>query len=263
MTSPARPRPPSALTDIVVVLVRTRGPVNLGAVARLCANYGCTMRLVRPETDPTRREARMFASHSDEILDAAPTFESLDEALRDCAVVIGTSANTRRGRPSPVLTPEHAAHLLEGISETGRAALVFGDERDGLFQEELERCHHVVRLHSPGPHPSFNLSHAVALTLQCVALAHRDSSPLADARPDLSALSALEDKWMAALEAAGYFKRTDPRVFKAERLRPLLGRLSLRAKEVSLLEGMFAVLERAALRQDPADRVGHREADHG
>ena len=83
-----------ALSDVVVVLVRTQGPINLGLVARACGNLGVAeLRLVAPLCDPQDDEARKFANHErDRLLAAAPVFDSVGAATADRQLVVGTTA---------------------------------------------------------------------------------------------------------------------------------------------------------------------------
>ncbi len=148
---------------IRIVLVEPASPGNIGSVARVLKNTGFhDWVLVNPgvwridETD-------WMAHGATDLLDGVRVVGSLDEAIDDCHLVIGTTHRDGRFRVidndyRPVLH-ESAAVAAEGH----RVAVIFGREKDGLSREELLRCQQLIRIPSAVPHPSFNLSHAVLL----------------------------------------------------------------------------------------------------
>lgn len=226
---------------LVVVLVRTEGPLNLGSVARLCGNYGCALRLVDVAADASCREAVMMAHPSEALLEGAARFATLAEALTDVELAVGTSSKIVEARDGPPLTVERARLLLPGPG--AKVALVFGNERLGLKLDEAERCHRVLRLHTPGPEPSLNLSHAVAVTLQLFALAALDAAP--DTRAPPGDREQLLAEWLQALDAAGYFRVQAPGDFEP-RLREIVDKMDVSARDVELMGGMLRVLRRRA-----------------
>lgn len=226
---------------LVVVLVRTEGPLNLGSVARLCGNYGCALRLVDVAADASCREAVMMAHPSEALLEGAARFATLAEALTDVELAVGTSSKIVEARDGPPLTVERARLLLPGPG--AKVALVFGNERLGLKLDEAERCHRVLRLHTPGPEPSLNLSHAVAVTLQLFALAALDAAP--DTRAPPGDREQLLAEWLQALDAAGYFRVQAPGDFEP-RLREIVDKMDVSARDVELMRGMLRVLRRRA-----------------
>lgn len=147
-----------------VVLVRPHYAGNVGSVARAMGNFGLKqLCLVQPYADPLGEEARRLATHGLSILESAQLFDTLDEAVADCRVVVGTSANVEGiyrthayGRPEEVLPT---------LIEVGPTALVFGPEPSGLSNAEVARCHGLIRILTDSEHSSLNLSHAVAICL--------------------------------------------------------------------------------------------------
>ena len=105
-------KPPAAL---YVVLVEPAGPLNVGSVARLCANFGISgLRLVAPRCDPLDPEARRMAVHGLALLEGARQFPSLEAAIADCVRVVAATGRLE-GPPLPLLPPAEAlAWLLEG-----------------------------------------------------------------------------------------------------------------------------------------------------
>jgi TrmH family RNA methyltransferase len=230
---------PSSLAGIVVVLVRTEGPLNLGSVARLCGNFGVQLRLVDVRADATSRQAIMMAHPSEHILANAPRFATLQEALVDVELAVGTSSKIAVARDGPSLDVERGRALLPS-APNARIAFVFGNERTGMLVDEAALCHRTVRLEVPGPEPSMNLSHAVAVVLEILALA-----ALVDAEPRATTAKkeALFREWSSTLEGAGYFKQATPESF-APRLREIVDKMDVSERDVELLLGMLRVLSK-------------------
>src|SRR5688572_16194532 len=170
------------LTNARVVLVRPHYAGNVGAVARAMANFGVShLTLVAPFCDPRGAEARRLSTHGEHLLDAARVVDAFDDAVADCRVVLGTSANVdgiyrvhAYGRPD-----EMVPRLVEALSD-GPCALVFGPEPSGLTNAEVARCHGLIRILTDSAYPSLNLSHAVAICLHELRLSCLRSRGSAD-----------------------------------------------------------------------------------
>ena len=226
------------LSGIVVVLVRPEGPQNVGGVARLCGNFGATLRLVAPLCDVTCRDALEMAHPCEEPLVAAPRFTRLDDALADVALSVGTSGKISAAISAPALDVARARLLLPAPGE--RTALVFGNERTGLAKDEAARCTRLVRLPTPGPVDSINLCSAVAVALTLFASAGVEG---VERRASAPARAALRRSWEDALLAAGFFRSTSPAQF-APRLQELLDKMDVSERDAALLTDMFVRLQR-------------------
>ncbi len=236
---PTSPRP-GLLRDACLILVRTQGPVNLGMVARLCGNLAIDdLRLVAPLCEVDSPEARMFSTHSRDFMLAAPRFATLAEAVADCGLVVGTSARLRDPLAGLPMLPEDLPGVLRD-RPAKRWAIVFGNEADGLSDEEMRCCQAFVRLRTFGANYSYNLSHAVAITLY--ALATAEPLPRDETRPDGATrdeVDHLKRYWLHTLERFDYFRRTDRARFTPQ-LEQLFNRLHLSTHDVQMLWGMFA-----------------------
>lgn len=150
------------LSNIRIVLVRPTHPGNVGATARALKNMSLrTLYLVAPEDYPSR-EATDRAVGAGDVLQGAVICGSLDEALRGCQLVIGTSARSRRIE-WPALDPGICAQRLVEGARQGTVALLFGQERTGLTNAELDLCHFVVTIPSDKQYSSLNLAAAVQI----------------------------------------------------------------------------------------------------
>jgi len=164
------------LSEVVIVLSRPMEAGNVGAVCRVMKNMGLSrLRLAAPdffESPGTLSEAgpgyggieaviRARAVHAVDIWERAETFETLAAAVAGCSLVIGTTRRRGRHRKQVTLSPWEAAAFLK--EKLGPAALVFGNERTGLDDGELELCNMASHIPAAGDFASLNLSHAVQI----------------------------------------------------------------------------------------------------
>ncbi len=224
---------------IVVVLVRPEGPQNVGSVARLCGNFGATLRLVAPSCDVRCRDALKMAHPCEEPLLAAPHFADVAAALADVTLSVGTSGKIGDAVAAPPWSIDAARLVRPPPGE--RTALVFGNERTGLSKDEAARCTRLVRLPTPGGVESFNLASAVAVALTLLHAAASDEA--VPRRASSGARAALRDAWTAALDAAGFYRTTTAQQF-APRLQELLDKMDISERDAALLRDMFVRLRR-------------------
>lgn len=146
--------------NVRIVLVNTTHPGNIGGVARAMKNMKFEeLHLVAPKKFPhSNADAR--ASGATDLLERAVIHETLEDAIADCQLVVGTSA---RGRhiPWPVVDPRELASIVSPIMTDKKVAIVFGREDRGLTNEELHLCHHHVHIPSNEAFSSLNLAAAV------------------------------------------------------------------------------------------------------
>lgn len=154
---------------LCVVLVATRNPLNMGAAARAMSNFGFHhLRVVRPY-DVAFREARS-AVDAGEVLAHAEEFPNIAEAVGDRTLVVGTTAVGGRKLQRPLFDLPSGAPLIQRelcrpAPATGRVALLFGPEKTGLSNADLDHCHWLLRVPTRAEHRSLNLGQAVAICL--------------------------------------------------------------------------------------------------
>ncbi|MDR2857657.1 MAG: RNA methyltransferase [Novosphingobium sp.] len=145
----------------IIVLVRPQLGENIGKAARAMLNFGLTgMRLVAPRDGWPNPAAGPAAAGADIVLEQAGVFDTLANAVADCAHVYATTVR-KRGVSKPVLTPAQAAQAIH--RETGRSALVFGPERSGLETGEVALARAIVTVPINPEFASLNLAQAVIL----------------------------------------------------------------------------------------------------
>lgn len=200
----------TAVAGVRFVLLRPKVAGNIGAAARALKNFGLRdWALVAPQAE-LDGEARMMAVQALDVLAEAKRPATLDEAVADCAWVVGTSSRHVRGMRH--LRPRAFAQEAAERLATGNVALVFGEERTGLSNEELARCHDLSSIPTDDAQPSVNLAQSVLLYAYELRLALDAAPP--PAKLPLGATDDEHRQVAQALEAllrAGGFVTHDPR----------------------------------------------------
>ncbi|MFM7455215.1 MAG: RNA methyltransferase [Vulcanococcus sp.] len=237
--------------SLAVVLVEPAGPLNVGSVARLCANFQVgELRLVAPRCDHLGAEARLMAVHAEAVLERARSFPTLAAAVADCARVVATSG---RVEPEgvPLSGPEEALGWLQPalLDPASQGALVFGREDRGLTNQELLQAGRVLRLNSAEAYASLNLSHAVAICLHGLQRPLPAPADTAEPCPRGELEAALADAEELLLEVG--FLHPHTAEARLGKVRALLQRAQVRSPEVALLRGMVRQLRWATQRRSP------------
>ncbi|MHA7841353.1 MAG: tRNA (cytosine(32)/uridine(32)-2'-O)-methyltransferase TrmJ [Gammaproteobacteria bacterium] len=157
------------LHRIRIILVNTSHPGNIGSAARAMKTMGLsTLYLLNPKIFPSEL-ATALAAGSEDILEEAQVVSTLDEALAGCSLILGTSARERSIR-WPLLTPrESSQRMINHLrQQEGEVALLFGEERIGLTNASLQRCHYHVTIPANPNYSSLNLASSVqVLAYEC------------------------------------------------------------------------------------------------
>jgi tRNA (cytidine32/uridine32-2'-O)-methyltransferase len=257
---------PSTSDRIRVVLEGTQHPGNIGSAARAMKTMGLSrLVLVAPERFPDR-EADALAAGARDLLDAASLHDTLAEAIADCGLVLGCTARSRRV-PLPEQVPrEAAASALAEAAAGAEVALVFGRERTGLENGELQLCHGAVHIPSDPGYGSLNLAAAVQvlayelrmawLAVPAAGAPGMAAAPVPAMAPDLSgdergqpAAHAQMEGFFAqlaeTLDAIDFHKGRAPES-AMRKLRRLFLRARPDVREVRLLRGILADAQRMA-----------------
>ncbi len=228
----------------VIVLVRPQLGENIGKAARAMLNFGLTeMRLVAPRDGWPNPSAGPAASGADIVLERAQVFDTLADAVADCAHVYATTVR-KRGLVKPVVTPEEAAREMH--SAQGRTAILFGPERSGLETDDVAVARKILTVPINPEFGSLNLAQAVILVAyewsKHVAL---ESPPLVDLDPPApqSELDGLVAHLDRLLDEAGYFYPPDRVPATKRTLRSVLSKPGWNANEVRTLRGVLSALE--------------------
>ncbi len=233
---------------IRIVLVNTSHPGNIGAVARAMKTMGLhELWLVAPRLFP-HADATAMAAGAHDLLTTAHVCNSVDEALTGCRLVIGSSVRSR-AISWPQLDPRAAAAELVATAADGPVALLFGPERTGLCNDDLDRCQALVSIPADAEYGSLNLASAVQVLAYEVRMAGMDVTvPTPPSSPDH--LAATADQIEGFYE---HLERTlveidfiDParpgRVLR--RLRRMFARARPEADEIQILRGILTQVDK-------------------
>jgi tRNA/rRNA methyltransferase len=236
-----------SLTPPCVILDRPQLADNIGAVARVMANFGLSdLRLVSPRDGWPQDRAWATASGADWVLDGVRVFEDVAAAVADLQTVYATTARPRETR-QPVLTPRQAAQALHGAAGEGQSVgLLFGGERAGLETQDVVRCTGIVTIPIDPGHHSLNLAQAVAVTAYEWRTTVLDAPPPRFREADPPASAELVEGFIghleAELEAGGFFHPPDKKPSMMRNLRALFARAQLSEQEVATLRGAVHAL---------------------
>jgi TrmH family RNA methyltransferase len=255
------------MKNLCVVLVGTRNPLNVGAVARAMSNFGAMeLRAVRPY-EKAWREARS-AVGAGELLARAKEFANVAEAVADCSLVVGTTAVGNREMKHPLRGLEEGARLIGKRMRTGRVAVLFGSEKWGLSNEDLSYCHWLMRVPTRVEHRSMNLGQAAAVVMYEVGRVQSKGKNNAEARrtqrfaekgrekpapfkpkgmaprrgireefAEMGTVERIGEALLEALRKSGYIAARGEATAE-EKLRRMLRRFSMEAADAEVLLGM-------------------------
>ena len=230
----------AASSNLRVVLVSPRNPLNIGAAARAMFNLGFSrLRLVNPY-EVAFREARS-AIGAREILKSAEEFPSVADAVADSKLVVGTTSIGHRGLAHTLHRLEQGAPLVREQLQLGPVALLFGSEKFGLSNEDLAHCHWLMRIATADQQHSMNLGQAVAVCLYELSRSQTDQAAAAVRAPKAAAAAEVEQVTrllLEALETSGYVNsRTAEST--GNKVRRLVRRLDLNARDAPVVLGML------------------------
>jgi len=242
-----------SLEHLRIVLVETSHPGNIGGAARAMKTMGLgSLWLVRPGRYPDP-QAEWRAAGALDVLDRAMVVDSLDAAIGDCTLVIGTSTRTRR-IPWPLMTARELGLHIRTESPQHPIAILFGRETSGLTNDELQRCNLHLQIPANPAYPSLNV--AMAVQVVCYELYQAQLGAGAEAAAEWDrqpATAASVDGLLAHLETVltrVEFIDPDNPGQVMPRLRRLFMRIRPDETEIGMLRGALTEIQRALGRGD-------------
>lgn len=236
------------LDQIRIVLVNTSHTGNMGSAARAMKTMGLTqLVLVDPQEMPDENAVALAAGASD-ILASARIVPTLEDAIAECGLVIGTSARSRT-LSWPMLDSREAGEkvVLEGA--THPVALVFGRERTGLTNDELQKCHYHVAIPANPEYSSLNLAMAVQTLCYEVRMHWLQTQASVAADPELD--------YPTAEQLEGFYQHLEQTLLKTgfisddhpghvmSKLRRLFNRARPEAVELNILRGILTSVNKS------------------
>ena len=235
---------------IRIVLVNTSHPGNIGGAARAMKNMGLAeLYLVEPREYPAPRAVWRAAGARD-VLANAKIVSSVDEAIKDCGLVIGTSARERR-IPWPLINHRECGDKIWKEAKSHQVALLFGREDRGLTNSELQKCHYHVHIPSNPDYSSLNLATAVQVLsyeIRMASLVRKNGDlpemnewdqPLATA----DELELFHEHLAATMADLKFYDPDNPKQLLT-RMRRLFNRTRMDKMEVSMLRGLLSAAQR-------------------
>src|SRR6516225_495047 len=244
------------LAGPIVILVEPQLGENIGAAARVMANFGLArLRLVNPRDGWPNIHARRSASGADCVLDETVLYDSLAAAIADCTLVLATTARAH-DQAKPVLGPQEAAAWIAPHVAIGEnVAVLFGRERHGLENDEVALADRIVTFPVNPAFASLNLAQAVALmAYEWFKLASGGGLPFAMPRKSEPArkqqIEAFFSNLEQELDAIEYFRPLDKRATMLVNLRNIFARMQPTQQDIQTLHGIVMALSEG--RKGPA-----------
>lgn len=235
--------------NIRIIMVATTHPGNIGAAARAMKTMGQkNLYLVKPKIFPSA-EVTARATGADDVLANAVVCDSLSEAIRDCVLVVATSARSR-SITWPTYEPrDYTAEILRVAAE-GPVAILFGRESSGLANDELECCHTMLQIPANEEFSSLNVASAVQIVcyeLLCASLVTGDKSRNPEEGEPVTAeqMQQFYEHLEACMTDIGFYDPEKPKRLM-RRLKRLFNRARPDQNEMNILRGLLAAAQDAA-----------------
>jgi tRNA/rRNA methyltransferase len=232
----------SEIENLRVVLVGTRNPLNLGAVARAMSNFGAMhLRVVQPYEKAFR--SAVSAVGATAVLQDAEELATVAEAVADCGLVVGTTSVGNREIQHPLRSLELAGAVLRKGMARGKVALLFGSEKWGLSNESLSHCHWLVRIPTREEHRSMNLGQAAAVCLYEISRGKGGAGPKRkmeekSAAARMETVERIGAALLPVLIKSGYTGERKSELAE-EKLRRMLRRMAMTEADAEVLLGMM------------------------
>lgn len=234
------------LENIKIVLVNTSHTGNIGSAARAMKTMGLSqLVLVDPVELPDGKASAMAAGAGD-VLSNAQVVETLQEAIADCGLVVGTSARSRT-LSWPMLNPRECAEKMISELSNYQVALVFGRENSGLTNEELQMCHYHVNIPANPDYSSLNLAAAVqtlAYELRVAYLATESFPEPEQVYPLSEDLERFYVHLEKTLGETGFIIPQHPGIVMTK-LRRLFNRARPESQELNILRGILTSIDKS------------------
>jgi tRNA/rRNA methyltransferase len=231
----------------IIVLVEPQLGENIGAAARVMANFGLArLRLVNPRDGWPNVQAQRSASGADRILNEATLYDTLEAAIADCTVALATTARAH-DQAKPVLGPDQAAQFLAPHVAGENVAVLFGRERYGLENDEVALADRIVTFPVNPAFASLNLAQAVSLVAyEWFKLASGGALPFSMPQKSEPAGKEQVQAFFANLERQldliEYFRPLDKRATMLVNMRNIFARMQPTRQDIQTLHGIVVAL---------------------
>lgn len=229
------------MSNVKIILIETSHPGNIGSAARAMKNMGLKkLILVNPKVLPND-ESYALAAGATDVLDTVEIVDSLEKAIGDCELVLGCSAR-QRSLSWPMLALPEASELIAKEAHHKQVGILFGSERSGLSNEDLQHCHYHLYIPSNAQYSSLNLAQAVQVVTYALLTASSEDYQLDENTTEpLATMDEFEHFFgnMKRLIELSHFAENEPNKKMLARLRRLFQRAQMRKTEVDILQGIL------------------------
>lgn len=233
---------------IRIVLIETSHPGNIGATARAMKTMAQSeLYLVKPRVYPSA-ECTARAAGADDVLQQAVVCDSLEQALNGCSLIFATTARDR-SLSWPVHDPRGCANSIVQTHAEDSVAVVFGRERSGMSNDEIEACNQVVMIPANGDYSSLNLASAVQIICYELMMASQTlaEQPMVE-RDEYERLAThdemegLYDHLIETMAQVGFYDPEQPKQL-VRRVKRLFNRAQLEQTELNILRGFLTAMQ--------------------
>jgi len=148
--------------NVSFIFVRPQFLGNIGSIARVLKNFSFSrLVLIAPPHNYKNAEARMMAVGAFDLLKNCTVYSSLDQAVQDTTLMYATTSG--RQRAQRLITVQEAGQEAAALSHDNKIAFVFGDEKSGLGNDELARCHRLVHVPTNPTFPALNIAQSAGI----------------------------------------------------------------------------------------------------
>lgn len=233
------------LERVKIVLVNTSHTGNIGSAARAMKTMGLyDLALVQPVSEPDGKASALAAGAGD-VLSRAVTYNSLEEAIADCGLVIGTSARSRT-LSWPMLGSRECGEKIISESHNHKVALVFGRENSGLTNEELQLCNYHVCIDANPEYSSLNLAAAVQTLCYEIRMAFLAQDKIQSSQSEYPLSEELEQFYVHLEETLRYTSFIIPKHpgIVMTKLRRMFNRARPESQELNILRGILSSINK-------------------
>lgn len=239
------------LDNIRIILVNTSHTGNIGSTARAMKTMGLSNLVLVDPVEPPDGKASALAAGAGDVLANARIVDTLEEAVQDCGLVVGTSARSRT-LPWPMLEPRECGEKMISESSKYPVALVFGRENNGLSNEELQQCHFHVCIPANPEYSSLNLAAAVQTLCYEVRMAFLNQDKIESVQEEYPLSEDLERFYVhleQTLQNTNFIVANHPGIVMTK-LRRLFNRARPESQELNILRGILSSIDKSTRNKD-------------
>jgi len=183
--------------NLKIILVEPSGPLNVGSIARLCANFNVDqLRIVSPKCDIYSLETKKMALRGIKFIRGCTVYDSIIDSISDCDLVLATCGRIHYQKEFEQDSLENISTWIGNFKEVKNLAIIFGREDKGLTNRELLLAHKVFTINTDKNFPSLNLSHAVSIILYELSKTTESDNILKKKELDFANSKQIEDSFL-------------------------------------------------------------------